>query len=386
MYTKIHFNKIINSLDDKSYLVIGAGLTGAILARRLAEEKNSKVIVIEQRPHIAGNCFDYVDEKTNITVHKYGPHVFHTSNEEVWSYLSKFTQWEPFFYRVKAYIDGNEVGIPFNLDSLYQCFPLNLAQKIESNLLSKFKYGDRVTIGNLLQSEDELLQFLSKFIKEKIFDGYSKKQWGLPIDKLDLSVANRVPVLISRDNRYFQDKYCAIPKKGYTNLIRNILNHNKIYVYTNVKAPSFSDIYNNKYLIKIFNSGSIDEFTNYKLGYLPYRSLDIRFTTYKRSAYQSCAQINYPNDMDFTRSVEYKHYLNEISKYTIISREYPHPFEAGKINERFYPIANNENQALYQKYLNLPYDGINIDFVGRLGSYKYLNMDECADRAINHPL
>lgn len=359
-------------------LIVGSGLSGAVLARKIAEEKKEKVLIIDRRNHIGGNIYDYKDEETNITIHKYGPHVFHTSIKEVWDFLSRFTKWHYFFYKVRAYIDGKEVNIPFNLDSLYKVFPKKMALNLEKKLLKYYEFDTKTTILELRNSKDEDLKFLAEYIYKKVFLGYTSKQWGVDPEHIDASVSARVPIYISKDDRYFQDTYQAIPKEGYTKMVENILNHPLIELRLNV---DFKEVKKELDYERLFYTGAIDEFFDYKFGKLPYRSLDIKFEKYDKEYMQSCAQMNYPNNFDFTRSVEYKYYLDEKSEKTILSYEFPCEFEEGK-NERYYPIPNEENQRLYERYLQEANEFKNVYFLGRLGDYKYYDMDKTVDRVL----
>ncbi|MBF7048763.1 UDP-galactopyranose mutase [Campylobacter volucris] len=359
-------------------LIVGCGLSGVVLARKIAEEKNEKVLIIDRRDHVGGNVYDYKDKNTNITIHKYGPHVFHTSIKEVWDFLSRFTKWHYFFYKVKAYIDGKEVNIPFNLDSLYKVFTKEMALNLEKKLIKDYNFGNKTTILELKKSSDKDLQFLADYIYKKVFLGYTTKQWGVKPEEIDESVSARVPIYISKDDGYFQDKYQALPRDGYTKMIQNILDHSLIEVRLNT---DFKDIQKEISYDKLFYTGAIDEFFNYKFGKLPYRSLDIKFETYDKEYIQSCAQMNYPNNFNFTRSVEYKYYLDEKSDKTILSYEYPCEFKDG-MNERYYSIPNDENQKLYEKYLQEANKLENIYFLGRLGDYKYYDMDKAIDRIL----
>lgn len=358
-------------------LIVGCGLSGIALAERLATVCNEKVLIIDKRAHVGGNIYDYKD-KNGITVHKYGPHVFHTNDRNVWNYLSRFTDWHYFMYRVKAVIDGREVNIPFNLDSLHKVFPAKMAEKLEAKLIEKFGFNIKVPILKLKKSKDADLEFLAQYVYEKVFLGYTVKQWGVRPEDLDASVSGRVPVYVSRDDRYFQDKYQAIPADGYTKMVENILNHPNIEVMLNTE---FSAVKNDISCERLFFSGPIDEFFDYKFGELPYRSLDLRFEEFDTAFYQSGPQMNYPENFDFTRSVEYKYYLDEKSAKTVVSFEYPEAFERGR-NERYYPIPDKENQALYDRYLQEAAKLKNVYFLGRLGDYKYYNMDQTVARAL----
>lgn len=359
-------------------LIVGCGLAGSVIAERIATELKEPVLIIDKRAHIAGNVYDYKDSTTGITVHKYGPHVFHTNNQEVWSYLSKFTDWHYFMYRVKAIIDGNEVNIPFNLDSLNKVFPTSLAETLATKLIEKFGFNKKIAILELNKADDEDLKFLADFIYQKVFLGYTIKQWGVKPEDLDQTVSSRVPIHISRDERYFQDKYQAIPMHGYTSMVKNILNHPLIDIKLNT---IFADIKNTIEYDRLFFTGPIDEFFDYEFGELPYRSLDIKFVQYDKKYFQSGAQLNYPENYDFTRSVEYKYYLDEQSDSTIVSFEYPENFNNG-VNERYYPVPNDHNQQLYQKYLHNIIQKKDTYFLGRLADYKYYNMDQVVERAL----
>lgn len=360
-------------------LIVGCGLSGSVLAERLASQKGEEVLVIDRRKHIAGNIYDYKDKETGITVHQYGPHVFHTNDKEVWDYLSRFTEWHRFMYRVKAVIDGMEVNIPFNLDSLHTVFPRSLADKLENKLLENFGFNKKVPILELRQSQDKDLEFLARYVYEKVFLGYTVKQWGVKPEELDASVSGRVPIYISRDSRYFQDTYQGIPQDGYTTMVERILDNPLINVELNT---DFNEVRKDMEYDRLFFTGAIDEYFNYELGRLPYRSLDIVFKKHNCEYLQSGPQMNYPENYDYTRSVEYKYYLDEKSDKTIVSYEYPCSYEEGK-NERYYPIVNEETYNLYEKYLNRAKKIKNIYFLGRLGDYKYYNMDQCIKRALD---
>lgn len=359
-------------------LVVGCGLAGSVIAERIASELKEPVLIIDKRAHIAGNVYDYKDSTTGITVHKYGPHVFHTNNQEVWSYLSKFTDWHYFMYRVKAIIDGNEVNIPFNLDTLNKVFPTSLAETLATKLIEKFGFNKKIAILELNKTDDEDLKFLADYIYQKVFLGYTIKQWGVKPEDLDQTVSSRVPIYISRDERYFQDKYQAIPLHGYTSMVKNILNHPLIDIKLNT---NFADVKDTIEFDRLFFTGPIDEFFDYEFGELPYRSLDIKVVQYDKKYFQSGAQLNYPENYDFTRSVEYKYYLDEQSDSTIVSFEYPQNFKNG-VNERYYPVPNDHTQQLYQKYLHNIIQKKDTYFLGRLADYKYYNMDQVVERAL----
>ncbi len=361
---------------DNTNLVVGAGISGAVIARKIAEKLNEKVLVIDKKNHIAGNCYDYRD-KNGITIHKFGSHIFHTNNDRVWKFLNRFADFNTYMHRVYAIIDGIETAIPFNFNTLYDVFPKLLAEKLETKLLEKFDYNSRIPILEFKKFNNEKLDFLADFIYKKVFLNYTIKQWGLRPDDIDSSVTARVPCLISRDSRYFQDKYQGIPLCGYSHMITNMLKHPNIEIKTN---SDFSK-YKNKKFKRIFYTGSIDEFFEYKFGSLSYRSVSFKFEEHKCAYYQKNSVVNYPDNYDFTRIHEYKYYLNENSKNTVIAKEYSTDFKLG-INERYYPIVNEQNTELYNRYKKLARTYDNVYFLGRLGDYKYYDIDKAVLRAL----
>ena len=356
-------------------IVVGAGLTGSVIANLIAES-GEKVTVIDKNNFVGGNINDYVDEQTKIHVHRFGPHIFHTNSEHVWQYLSQFTDWHEYSFEPNVVIKGQKVTLPFNLNTIKQCFDEQTAEKYIKKLVETYGMEHKIPILELKQADDEDLKFIADFVYKYVFEGYTVKQWGLKPEEIDPSITARVPVFISYDNRYFQDKYQAIPKNGYTEMVKNILNHKNIEVCLNTKYQDLTENFD-----RIFYTGSIDEFFNYKYGMLPYRSLTFDIETLDCEYYQPTAMVNYPCDNNFTRITEHKHFLNEKSKKTVISKEYSQEFELGK-NERYYPIKNYENANLYEKYLNDTKQLKNTYFLGRLGAYKYYNMDQAVLAAL----
>lgn len=370
-----------NKTDKITNIVVGAGFSGATIANLIANNLNEKVIVIDQKNHIAGNCYDYRDQN-GIMIHKYGSHIFHTNNKKVWEYLKQFTDFNTYMHEVVGVIDGIEAHIPFNFNTLYQVFPTTMAKNIEKKLLSKFEYNTKIPILEFQKQNDDDLKYLANYVYEKIFLNYTTKQWGKAPQEIDGAVTARVPVFLSKDNRYFQDKYQGIPLNGYTKIVEKMLSHPNIKIILNKNFKNFKD--KNINLLKnarIFYTGSIDEYFNYKFGQLPYRSVNFKFEEHNMEFYQSHACINYPNNYDFTRVHEYKHYLSDKSSKTVIAKEYSEAFILGK-NERYYPINSEENKKLYDKYLIEAQKENNVHFLGRLGDYKYYNMDIAIARAM----
>ncbi len=370
-----------------NYLIIGSGFAGSVVAERIANVLNEKVLIIEKRNHIGGNCYDHRNEY-NIVIHKYGPHLFHSNNKAVFNYLSQFTEWNIYHHKVLAFVDGKKIPIPFNFNSLYSIFPQYFANRLEEKLLTHFKYNDKVPILELKKSDDKDLQFLAQYIYDKIFVNYTSKQWGKKPEEIDPEVTARVPVFIGRDDRYFNDKYQGVPKYGYSEMFKNMLNHPNIKLMLNTDFKEVCQLnedgwylFGQKFTGKIIFTGMIDELFDYKFGHLPYRSLDLQFEAVDTEYYQEVATVNYPNDYNFTRITEFKHiHPIKIDKTTIL-KEYPQNYETGK-NEPYYPIFTNEVQEMYNKYYEYSKRFTNLILVGRLAEYKYYDMDDVVERAL----
>ena len=364
-------------MEKVKNLVVGAGLSGAVIAERLAGELKEEVLVIDRRSHPAGNIYDE-PHPSGIIVQQYGPHIFHTQDEKIWSYLSRFTAWHNFSLRPLAWVDNTYVNLPFNLNSLAQVFPSDLAARLESKLVARFGYGARVPIMQLRAETDPDLQFVAQYIYEKIFEKYSTKQWGISPQQIDPGVMARVPVVISHEDGYFTDKYQAIPAQGYTHLIGNMLRSPLISLRLNT---SFEQIKNKITYERLFYTGSIDEFLGYKYGELPYRSLRFEVEQKNTEYFQPAVVVNYPNDFDFTRICEHKYFLDKKSPVTVISTEYPQAFQRGK-NEPYYPIKNAQTDALYARYAQEANKLPGVYLLGRLGAYQYCNMQEAVAAAL----
>jgi UDP-galactopyranose mutase len=370
------------------YIVIGAGFAGSVIAERIANKLNKKVLVIEQRDHIAGNCFDFKDEN-NILIHKYGPHLFHTDDKNVMDYLSNFSRWEVYNHKVLAYIDGKEVPIPFNFNTIYDLFPQKLAARLETKLLNSFKYNSKIPILELKNLKDEDMNFLAEFIYEKVFLNYTAKQWNMKPEELENSVTARVPVSISRDDRYFYDKYQVVPSDGYTKLFEKMLKHKNITLMLNTDFKEVCSIVDNKFnfkdkvfIGKVIYTGQLDELFENRFGDLEYRSVDMQFETVKKEYYQQSTTINYPNNYDFTRITEFKHIHFTKTDKTTILKEYPQNYIKGK-NIPYYPIFDNKNKEKYNKYFAYSKNIENLILLGRLAEYKYYDMDDIVKRALD---
>lgn len=353
-------------------VIVGAGLSGIVLAERITNELNEEVLIIEKRNHIGGNCYDYYNED-GILIHKYGPHIFHTNIKRVWDYLSQFTDWRLYQHRVLAYVDGQYVPLPINLDTIKKLYNLNLSPEEVKNFYERVK--EPLTADKIKNSEDMVISKVGKELYEKFFKGYTKKQWDMYPVELAPEVTARIPTRTNRDDRYFTDKYQGLPEYGYTKMFEKMLDNKNIKIMLNT---DYKDIIDDIEYDRLFYSGPIDYFFDYKYGKLPYRSLDIVFETYDQEYYQEVGTVNYPNDYDFTRITEYKHLTGQKHEKTTISKEY-----SKADGEPYYPIPKKENIELYKKYKNEADKLDNVIFVGRLGTYSYLNMDVVVDQALS---
>lgn len=369
------------------YIIVGAGFAGVVMAERIANVLGKNVVIVERRNHIGGNCYDYLDEN-GILIHKYGPHLFHTDSKEVFQYLSQFTEWDLYNHKVLAYIDGNMVPLPFNFNSLHKVFPNTLACSIEKKLLERYRIGQKIPILEFMKSDDYELKFLAEFVYEKVFLNYTAKQWGLQPDEIDAAVTARVPVLIGKDDRYFNDKYQGVPMYGYTKLFEKMLCHNNIKQLLNTDAREVLSIdgdkiefFGSEFKGKLIFTGQLDELFNNKFGELPYRSTDMKFETVDAEWYQTVATENYPNNYDFTRITEFKRIHTVNSKRTTILKEYPQKYVAG-INVPYYPVFTDECQIKYNQYSEYVNNNSNIILLGRLAEYKYYDMDDMVHRAM----
>lgn len=355
-------------MEHFNYLIVGAGFSGAVLAERL-NSLNKKILVIDKRDHIGGNCFDYFDE-FNVLIHKYGPHYFRTNNEEVFNYLSKFTGWIPHEYKIRTCVNNHLYPFPINRDSLNQFFNINLKTEEESK---RFINSKIIPIPNPKNAEEQILATLGRELYENFFKNYTIKQWNVSPKKLDASVTARIPIRYNNDDRYFDERIQAIPSEGYSTLFNSLLKSIEIWENTPFKKIEDDIVYDD-----LIYTGPIDEFFHFKYGNLQYRSLEFVHENYDQEFYQDWVQINFPNDFDYTRIVEIKHATHQKCHNTTIVKEFPR-----SVGEPFYPIPNQENKEIFQKYWEATKNLKNTYFMGRLGTYRYLNMDQVVGEALN---
>jgi len=352
------------------YLIVGCGLSGAIIAERISNILNEKVLIIEKLNHIGGNCYDYIDEETGILCNKYGAHIFHTNNEEVWKYINSFkTNWIRWEHKVISKVDNKYVSIPINITTVNELLNETLTDSNEMDIWLK---NNQVSYNEINNSEEMALSRIGNELYNKLIKDYTFKQWNKYPHELDKSVLQRIPVRNNFDTRYFSDKYQALPEKGYTEFIKELLNNPLITIQLNTDFNEYKKINDLSIFKKIIYTGPIDKYFD-GLDKLEYRSINFIKEIYKNmNYYQQNSVINYPSlDIPFTRIVEYKHFLNQKSNDTIIFKEI-----TTDIGHPYYPIPNKRNLELYELYKQLADKEKNVFFVGRLANYKYFNMDE----------
>lgn len=352
------------------YVVVGAGLAGLTVAERIANVLEEKVLVVEKRSHIGGNVYDSYNED-GILIHNYGPHIFHTNDREVYRYLGQFTPWNDFWHRVLTYVDGNLIPMPITVETINTLYNLNLS----CDQIEDFLKQQAVPMEAIKTSKDVALSKVGEDIYRKIFETYTKKQWGLDPAELDTSVISRIPIRLNRDTRYFNDRYQGMPKFGYTKMCENMIANKNIKVLLNT---DYKEIIADITYEKMIYTGPTDYFYDYKHGQLAYRSMDFVFETYDREEYQSAPVVNYPNDYDYTRITEFKKMTAQEHKKTTILKEYP-----GSEGEPYYPFPTKECKAQFSLYETEMEKEDKVIFLGRLAEYRYYNMDAVVRRALD---
>lgn len=359
-------------------LIVGAGLSGATLAERFAKA-GEQVLLIDKRKHLAGNCYDYLDKKSGIRVSQYGAHLFHTNSQEVWDYLHNFANWQNYEHRVLVKLKDKVINLPININSLNKYYNLKLRDADEMRQFLKKKSKNLKEINS---SEDYVLSQLGRELYEEVFQNYTLKQWALDPSELDQSVIKRNPLRFSKDDRYFTDRHQALPEGGFENLVSKMLDHKNIELRLNTDFFDFRQKNDLSQFSKVFYTGAIDQYFDYAFGHLEYRSLDFHFERHDLEFYQENSAINYPSlDYPFTRIIEYKYFYppEKKVKQTIISKEYP-----TWDGEPYYPVPRERNHQIYAKYQKeaKKLEKSGVYFVGRLGTYRYLNMDQAIAEAL----
>ena len=355
-------------------VVVGSGLAGSTAARILAEA-GWRVLVLEKRRHIGGNVYD--EKMDGITVHRYGPHIFHTKYKEVWDFLRKFARFRHYQHRVLSYVEGMYVSFPINVSTLRKVFgrpdlTIEGAKELLKEEVEKSSFNDPPR-----NFRDAVVSQVGERLYRLFFEGYTRKQWGRDPEELSPDLAKRIPIRFNFDDRYFSDPYQGIPEGGYTEMVRRILDHENISVALNVDYFEIRDML--KANLTVY-TGKLDEFFDYSFGKLEYRSLRFETRIYEEEFYQPVAVVNYPSDYDFTRATEYKHFLKEKSRRTVVVYEYP-----SAEGEPYYIVPSEENARRRERYMKevekLEKSGEYI-FVGRLAEYRYYNMDEVVKRSM----
>jgi UDP-galactopyranose mutase len=352
-------------------VVVGAGFAGSVLAERLATQAGKRVLVLDRRPHIGGNAYDEYDDR-GVLVHRYGPHIFHTNSVDVFDYLSQFTEWRRYEHRVLACVRGQLVPIPINRTTVNRLFGLTLADDASVEAFYATRAEPRLPART---SEDVVVGRVGQELYELFFRGYTRKQWGLDPSQLDASVTARVPTRSDDDDRYFTDRYQAMPKDGYTTMFTRMLDQPNIEVRVGVDFAAVRDRLDYGQLIY---TGPIDEFFEHRFGPLPYRSLRFEFEQLDLPRSMPVGTINYPDEaIPYTRVTEFKHLTGQTGPVTTLVREFP-----TAVGDPYYPIPRPENADLYRRYQALAEATPGVRFVGRLATYKYYNMDQVVAQAL----
>ena len=356
-------------IDSTDFLIVGAGFAGAVAAERLAHA-GARVLLVDRRSHVGGNAFDERDAYGAL-IHRYGPHVFHTNADRVVAYLSRFTEWRPYEHRVLAQIGDERFPFPINRTTLERVYARALDEEDAEKLLA----AERLIRVPARTSEDHILAAVGPRLYGMFFENYTRKQWGVEAARLSSSVAARIPVRTSRDDRYFTDRFQAMPRDGYTALFERMLATPGITVRTDTSYDDVRDVVRAGHTIY---TGPIDEFFAHRFGALPYRS--IRFELEHHAApvaTQPVGTINFPDDRPYTRVTEFGHLTGSFANGSTLVREYP-----TDVGDPYYPIPAPENEALYRRYAALAATRDDVTFVGRLAQYKYFNMDQVVAAAL----
>lgn len=357
-----------------NFLLVGAGFSGAVIGRELAEKGHS-VTIIDQRDHIGGNCFTERDAKTGVMVHTYGPHIFHTDDKEVWDYVNQYSRFMPYVNRVKSTVDGKVYSLPINLHTINQFFGKALRPDEAKEFIESI--ADK-SITNPQTFEEQGMRFVGKDLYQAFFEGYTKKQWGCDPSELPATILKRLPVRFNYDDNYFSHPFQGMPEEGYTPIIEGILDHPNISVKLNTAFDSsFQADFDH-----VFFSGPLDAYFSYSEGRLAYRTLTFERFEYQGD-YQGCAVMNYGNqEIPYTRITEHKHFAPwEEHEGSVCYREYSSA--CGENDIPYYPIRQVKEKAMLQQYVDLANQTQGVTFVGRLGTYRYLDMDVTIREALD---
>lgn len=353
------------------YLIVGAGFFGAVFAREMTD-RGEKCLVIDRRPHIGGNC--YTEQIEGINVHKYGAHIFHTSDREIWDYVNRFAEFNNFINSPVAIYGDELYNMPFNMNTFSRMWGIRTPDEAKAVIAKQIAQLHITEPKNL---EEQALSLVGTDVYEKLVKGYTEKQWGRKCSDLPPFIIKRLPLRFTYDNNYFSDRYQGIPEGGYTRLFERLLDGIEVRL-----DAEYNDIRREKTAAKTVFCGCIDEFFGYCLGALEYRSVRFESEILDTGNYQGNAVVNYTSaDIPFTRIIEHKHFEFGTQEKTVISREYPIEWRKG--TEPYYPINDEKNSMLYRKYAELARSETDVIFGGRLGEYKYYDMDKVIRAALD---
>lgn len=369
-------------------LIIGAGLSGAVIARYLAE-KGQQVDIWEKRSHIAGNMYDYEDDH-GFLVQKYGPHTFHTKKRELYEYMCRYEDWQDYKLTCGAVWGGKYTPTPFNFTTIDTFYPEEKAEELKKHLLQAFKGKSTATVVEVLGNEDPLVREYAEFLFRNDYAPYTAKQWGVSPEEIDPSILARVPLRFSYDVGYFDDPYQVMPVHSFTSFFENLLHHSNIHVELGQDALKQLEIKDNQVTVDgrpfaglVIYTGPIDELFHLKYGKLPYRSLRFEWNFSEKDSIQDAPVVAYPQEKGFTRITEYKKLPVQDKSGSSYALEYPLPYEEGKDMEPYYPVLTKESKEQYAKYKVLAEKVPNLICCGRLADFKYYNMDQALERALD---
>lgn len=359
---------------EYDYLIVGAGLSGSVFAHE-AKKRGYRCLVIDKRPHLGGNV--YCEQIAGINVHQYGPHIFHTDNKEVWDYVNSFIEFNRFTNSPLACINGKMYNLPFNLNTFYQLWGVRTPSEAKDKIEEQRKRFAHISSPSNL--EEQALKLCGEDIYQLLIKGYTEKQWGCKCTELPASIIKRLPFRFTFDNNYFNDRYQGVPIGGYNKLISKLLDGIEVrlgvdYIHDRTELNQIAD--------NIFYTGCIDEYFDHSLGHLEYRSLRFEHTLLEIDNYQGNAVVNFTDrSVLYTRVIEHKHFEFGKQSNTIITHEYPNAYKYGE--EPYYPINNQKNNELYEKYKSLARNQSSVIFCGRLAEYKYYDMDDVIENVLS---
>lgn len=356
-------------MTNYNYLIVGAGLFGSVFAHE-AKKKGKSVLVIEKGKHIAGNCYSH--DMEGIHIHAYGPHIFHTDKKEVWDYINQFGEFNNFICQPVARVGTKVYNLPFNMNLFSKVFKVTTPKQAKEAIEYETTWYEKIEPKNL---EEQALKMIGKTLYDMFVKEYTEKQWGKPCTDLPADTIKRLPLRFTYDNNYFNDRYQGIPIKGYTQLIENMLEGIEVRLETEYKKGEIE-------ADTIIYTGKIDQYFDYVYGRLEYRSLSFEHKVLQEENHQGAAVINYPEKKyPYTRMIEHKHFTKQVIPHTVVTKEYPLDYISDD-QIPYYPIGNRSNLAIYEKYRKLTEQDRSIIFGGRLGSYRYNDMDDTIEQSL----